>query len=172
MKPALHRMAAAAWGLSFVVFAFLFLPWAAVELNRANGWWRVCVRGGSWAGAGLILGGLLVILHCTGSFARLGRGTPVPLAPPERLVVSGLYRYSRNPIYIAYLAILLGYFLLWKAVALLGYTLVAFAGIQVLIVFREEPVLRERFGADYREYTRTVPRWFRFPFRFPDRPPE
>jgi len=103
--------------------------------------------------------GVAVFLHCSGLFARVGRGTPVPAEPPKRLVTNGLFRYSRNPIYVAYAAVLLGEFLWFGHVALLAYLGLYILAAQAIIVWWEEPVLRRRFGDDYLRYTGEVRRW-------------
>jgi protein-S-isoprenylcysteine O-methyltransferase Ste14 len=89
-----------------------------------------------------------------------GLGTPVPVAAPERLVVGGVYRYVRNPMYVAILAIVVGQALLLGQLGLLLYA----AGIWLItasfVRFYEEPALRRRFGADYEAYRRAVPAWW------------
>jgi protein-S-isoprenylcysteine O-methyltransferase Ste14 len=89
-----------------------------------------------------------------------GLGTPVPVAAPERLVVGGVYRNVRNPMYVALLAVIVGQALLLGQLGLLLYA----AGIWVItaafVRFYEEPALRRRFGADYEAYRRAVPAWW------------
>ena len=102
---------------------------------------------------------------CRASLAEGGRrssgvGTPSPVAPTESLVVGGLYRYVRNPMYLAVGATILGQALVLGRVVLLPYA-AAFALAVALFVRRyEEPTLRRRFGSDYERYTRAVPRWW------------
>ena len=103
--------------------------------------------------------GSLIILWCFWDFTFKGRGTPVPLDPPKELVVTGFYRYVRNPIYVGVLAIFLGHFLWFGYWALLIYMVLAFIGVHVFIVLYEEPTLRKKFGASYEEYLKRVPRW-------------
>lgn len=103
--------------------------------------------------------GSLMVLWCFWDFTFKGRGTPVPLDPPKELVVTGFYRYVRNPIYVGVLAIFLGHFLWFGYWALLIYTVLAFIGVHVFIVLYEEPTLRRKFGASYEEYLKKVPRW-------------
>ena len=110
-------------------------------------------------GALLVLGGAGVALYCSSLFRRIGLGTPVPIEPPQQLVVSGLYRYSRNPIYVADVAILLGIFLVGGWATQLLYALVVTGLIHALIVLHEEPVLQRRFGEPYARYVQRVPRW-------------
>ena len=103
--------------------------------------------------------GSLMVLWCFWDFTFKGRGTPVPLDPPKELVVTGFYRYVRNPTYVGVLAIFLGHFLWFGYWALLIYTVLAFIGVHVFIVLYEEPTLRRKFGASYEEYLKKVPRW-------------
>jgi protein-S-isoprenylcysteine O-methyltransferase Ste14 len=103
--------------------------------------------------------GSLVVLWSFWDFTFKGRGTPVPIDPPKELVVTGLYRYVRNPIYVGVLAIFLGHFLWFGYWALLIYTVLAFIGVQFFVVLYEEPTLKRKFGAAYEDYLKTVPRW-------------
>jgi protein-S-isoprenylcysteine O-methyltransferase Ste14 len=106
----------------------------------------------------------------TGWFARFaleGLGTPVPVAPTQRLVVGGLYRYVRNPIYIADTAVIVGQALLLGQPWLLLYA-VAFLVVAAAFVRRyEEPSLIRQFGAEYDEYRRRVPGWWPRAIRLP-----
>jgi protein-S-isoprenylcysteine O-methyltransferase Ste14 len=103
--------------------------------------------------------GALIILRCFWDFTFRGRGTPIPTDPPKELVITGFYRYVRNPIYVGVLLLFLGYFLWFGYVALLLYTIGAFIGVHFFIIWYEEPTLKKKFGADYEEYLQRVPRW-------------
>jgi protein-S-isoprenylcysteine O-methyltransferase Ste14 len=103
--------------------------------------------------------GSLVVLWCFWDFTFKGRGTPMPIDPPRELVVTGFYRYVRNPIYVGVLAIFLGHFLWLGYWALLIYTVLAFIGVHFFIILYEEPTLKRKFGASYEEYLKKVPRW-------------
>jgi protein-S-isoprenylcysteine O-methyltransferase Ste14 len=107
----------------------------------------------------LWLFGSLVILWSFWDFTFKGRGTPVPIDPPKELVVTGFYRYVRNPIYLGVLSIFLGHFLWFGYWSLLIYGLFAFIGVHLFIVLYEEPTLKRRFGAAYEDYFKKVPRW-------------
>jgi protein-S-isoprenylcysteine O-methyltransferase Ste14 len=126
------------------------------------------IRGG-WPGAapawatltgGLVLAvGVAVYLWCAWRFATEGRGTPAPIDPPRVLVARGLYRFSRNPMYVGVLLAVLGQALWSRSGPLLAYAAflaVAFHGMVVLV---EEPILRRKFGAEYAAFTAGVPRW-------------
>jgi protein-S-isoprenylcysteine O-methyltransferase Ste14 len=105
-----------------------------------------------------LIGGLMV-LWCFWHFTFMGRGTPVPMDPPKELVVTGPYRYVRNPIYVGVVLIFLGHFLWFGYWALLLYTVLAFIGVHFFVVLYEEPTLKRKFGAAYEDYRKKVPRW-------------
>lgn len=112
-----------------------------------------------------VLGGLLillgapVLLESFGRFALEGRGTPAPIAPPERLVVHGFYRFVRNPMYVAVLLVVAGEGLLFGSVAVLQFALIAFVCVHLFVLLYEEPTLRGKFGAEYETYRSHVRRW-------------
>ena len=111
-------------------------------------------------GALLIAAGLPVLVAAFVRFVTEGLGTPAPVAPPERLVVGGLFRYVRNPMYVAVTATILGQgLLLWQPVLLI-YGLVAGLAMFTFVKVYEEPHLTEQFGEPYREYRRRVPGWW------------
>lgn len=103
--------------------------------------------------------GSLTVLWCFWAFTFKGRGTPDPTNPPKELVVTGPYRYVRNPIYVGVVFIFLGHFLWFGYWALLIYPALAFIGVHFFVVLYEEPTLKRRFGASYEEYLKSVPRW-------------
>lgn len=103
--------------------------------------------------------GSLIILSCFWDFTFEGRGTPVPTDPPKELVVSGLYRYVRNPIYVGVMLLFLCHFLWFGYWSLLLYAVLSFVGVHLFILFYEEPTLKRKFGASYEEYIKRVPRW-------------
>ena len=103
--------------------------------------------------------GSLIVLWCFWAFTFEGRGTPVPIDPPKELVLTGPYRYVRNPIYVGVLAIFLGHFLWFGYWALLLYTVFSFIGVHLYVAWYEEPTLKRKFGAAYEDYLKRVPRW-------------
>ncbi len=103
--------------------------------------------------------GSLIVLWCFWIFTFQGHGTPLPADPPKELVVTGPYRYVRNPIYVGAAFIFLGYFLWFGYWALLIYSVLAFVGVHFFVVLYEEPTLKKKFGASYEEYLKRVPRW-------------
>jgi len=97
---------------------------------------------------------------CIFDFASFGRGTPLPLDPPKHLVIRGLYRYSRNPMYVGVLTVILGWAALYESAAVAVYGVSVMLCFYTFVVFGEEPRLRERFGGEYERYCAEVPRWF------------
>jgi protein-S-isoprenylcysteine O-methyltransferase Ste14 len=116
---------------------------------------------GPWQLLGLaaIATGATILIRCIVEFARSGRGTLAPDDPPRTLVVQGLYRYVRNPMYVGVTSVLLGEAALFRSSALLYYTAVWFVIVNLFVIFYEEPTLRARFGESYEQYRRTVWRW-------------
>lgn len=137
--------------------------------------WRIEDPTPYWAplrfvGILLIIGGTAVLVHAFARFALEGLGTPAPIAPPQHLVVGGLYRYVRNPMYLAVTAILVGQALVFGQLVLLGYALAAVVAVVAFVHWYEEPTLRRKFGEQYEAYRRAVPGWW--PRRRPWRPDE
>ena len=110
-------------------------------------------------GAGLIALGLPVLLDSFARFAIQGLGTPAPIAPPQHLVVTGLYRYVRNPMYVAVVSLIFGQGLLFGSVGVLEYGMVVWLGFHIFVLAYEEPTLRARFGDEYQEFCANVRRW-------------
>jgi protein-S-isoprenylcysteine O-methyltransferase Ste14 len=111
-------------------------------------------------GAALLVAGLIVLVGAFVRFVVEGLGTPAPVAAPERLVVGGVYRYVRNPMYVAVLAAIVGQASLLGRLVLLLYAAGAWLVIAAFVRFYEEPTLARRFGADYEAYRRAVPAWW------------
>jgi protein-S-isoprenylcysteine O-methyltransferase Ste14 len=111
------------------------------------------------AGGLLIAAGLALIVENFARFALEGRGTPAPPMPTEKLVLRGAYRYVRNPMYVAVLAIILGQMLLFASWPLLIYAVVIALAFHLFVVFYEEPTLARTYGAEYERYRASVPRW-------------
>lgn len=111
-------------------------------------------------GAALILLGLAGLIDSFIRFAWKGLGTPAPVAPANRLIVSGLYRHVRNPMYVAVLGIITGQALVFGQAELLVYAALILLAVHLFVVFYEEPTLQRQFPDDYRSYRAGVPRWF------------
>lgn len=133
-----------------------FIPWRYFGLGDAQVSWQSPRH---ILALLVIAAGVLLEAACVYEFARSGRGTLSPVDPPKRLVVRGLYRYVRNPMYLAVTLIVLGEALLIASRDLLWYWGVFFVFVNVFVIGYEEPYLRRRFGAEYEEYTRRVGRW-------------
>lgn len=111
-------------------------------------------------GALLIAAGLPVLVHAFVSFVTEGHGTPAPVAPTSTLVVGGLYRWVRNPMYVAVGAVIAGQALLLGSAALGIYLALFCAAVATFVHGYEEPVLRARYGEEYDAYRRAVPAWW------------
>jgi protein-S-isoprenylcysteine O-methyltransferase Ste14 len=112
------------------------------------------------AGAVLIAAGTSALVHAFVRFVVEGNGTPAPVAPTERLVVGGLYRYVRNAMYLAVVATIIGQALALGQLALLWYAAAVGAATGAFVRWYEEPTLRRQFGAPYEAYRRAVPAWW------------
>jgi protein-S-isoprenylcysteine O-methyltransferase Ste14 len=126
---------------------------------------------GGWVGSGaplvlqisgalLLAAGLVVLVHTVLRFAVDGLGTPFPLAPTETLVVSGLYRYVRNPMYLAVIATILGQAAILGRASLVVYAAIVWAVVASFVRFYEEPTLASRYGEQYATYRRAVRGWW------------
>jgi protein-S-isoprenylcysteine O-methyltransferase Ste14 len=110
--------------------------------------------------AGILLAvGAAIYLRCLWEFGARGRGIPSPVDHPKELVVTGLYRYVRNPMYVGVFVMLVGEVVLYRSWGWLVFALGWFVFINVMIVFYEEPHLRRKFGDSYVRYTNAVGRW-------------
>lgn len=163
MAEPVHRTVLAA-AVGAIVFVLLVPGTALVLVPYLLTGWRLGppLLGWSatrWVGAVLLVLALPIWVMFNLRFVVEGRGTPAPLAPPERLVVGGPFRWVRNPGYAAGIALLVGQALLFGSPVLVVYTAVLAVGFHVFIVLYEEPTLRRRFGAEYEAYCRAVPRW-------------
>jgi protein-S-isoprenylcysteine O-methyltransferase Ste14 len=154
----MRRVRAVAGTVAFLVIApgvvAGVIPWLITGWE-ANEWWLpVRVAGGL-----LVAAGAAVVLEAFARFALEGIGTPAPVAPTERLVVGGAYRFVRNPMYLAVGALIVGQALLLGRPALLAYAAAFAAAVAAFVHGYEEPTLAERYGADYDAYRSAVPAW-------------
>jgi protein-S-isoprenylcysteine O-methyltransferase Ste14 len=110
-------------------------------------------------GVALVVAGAAVLVHAFARFVVEGAGTPAPVAPTEHLVVGGLYRYVRNPMYLGVAAAIAGQALILGRPWLLAYAALFGLVVWTFVTFYEEPVLARRYGAQYEAYRRAVPGW-------------
>jgi protein-S-isoprenylcysteine O-methyltransferase Ste14 len=107
--------------------------------------------------------GIVLLLWCVREFYRAGRGTLAPWEPPQRLVMTGLYRFSRNPMYIAVLLILSGWALTFRSRPIAIYAVCVLVAFHLRVVFGEEPFLAQAHGEHWTQYKARVPRWLARP---------
>lgn len=111
------------------------------------------------SGTIIFLIGLVIMLTCIISFAVKGRGTLSPADPTKKLVVSGLYKFSRNPMYVGVVLILIGEAVFFQSIELGFYSLFVFIGFHIFAILVEEPRLKRDFGTEYKRYCEKVRRW-------------
>ena len=143
-------------GAAFLALWFWLLPsWLGFEVDTVGAArWR-------WLAAVPSVLGFALAVRCIWDFGRTGHGTPAPMAPPQRLVVVGPYRYVRNPMYLGFFA---GWAGLWAifgraSVEAIAWASAVPAAVALFVVLYEQPTLRRKFGADYEEYCRNVSAW-------------
>jgi len=112
------------------------------------------------AGGLLVTAGLGTVVACFAQFVREGHGTPAPLAPTDTLVVGGLYRYVRNPMYVGVGAVIAGQALAFRSVPLALWLAAFTIAVTTFVVAYEQPTLSRQFGASYDRYRRDVPAWW------------
>ena len=150
------------WTIVIPGLVILYIPWAFFGLGAA------AVSGSDpvqLAGLMLTIGGTMFLVVCIWEFVAYGRGTLAPVDPPKSLVVRGLYKYVRNPMYLSVLVVLLGEALLTRSLGQFEYTLGWFIWINLVVLFYEEPALYRAFGASYQAYCASVSRWLPWPAR-------
>ena len=156
----MKRARAAAGSLAFLLVApgvvAGLVPWLITrwEVDEELAWLPLQVLGGL-----LIAAGVAVLLHAFARFVVEGLGTPAPVAPTEKLVVGGLYRHVRNPMYVAVASTIVGQALVLGRPVLLAYAALFMATVAAFVHLYEEPTLTRQFGDDYTRYRRAVPAW-------------
>lgn len=149
---------------AFTVVFFFVAPGSAAGLVPwlITGWDRPDVGLGvlDVLGAVLVALGLLAVIACFVRFVTEGSGTPAPVAPPETLVVGGLYRYVRNPMYVAVASVIGGQALRLRSPGVAVWLLMFLTAVIAFVRVYEEPSLTEKFGASYERYREAVPGWW------------
>jgi protein-S-isoprenylcysteine O-methyltransferase Ste14 len=133
------------------------IPWLITgwRFHHPLPYWTVAQA----VGVLLIVAGVVPPVHAFVQFAEAG-GTPMPIAPPRRLVVTGFNRYVRNPMYLGLLTVIVGQALLFGQFSLLLYAVAGWAVTASFVHWYEEPTLTRQFGAEYAEYRHAVPAWW------------
>ena len=131
------------------------VPWLLTGWSSAGA--PLWVQAVGWVA---LVAGAAVLLDAFARFVVDGVGTPAPVAPTEKLVVGGLYRYVRNPMYLAVAGVILGQAAVLGRWLLVVYAVAYGATVWSFVHWYEEPTLRQQFGTDYEEYLRTVPGWW------------
>lgn len=132
-----------------------FAPWVISDWRLPEGAFAIP----QYAGAVLISISLIALIECFVRFAQEGDGTPAPVAKTKKLVVKGLYRHTRNPMYVAVLGLIFGQALFFENVQVAWYGAAIWFTFHIFVVFFEERRLRREFGGEYDVYHRNVPRW-------------
>jgi protein-S-isoprenylcysteine O-methyltransferase Ste14 len=133
------------------------IPWSMTRWEFRPAFFGL--EGARSVGVLLILVGLPGLVDSFARFALQGLGTPAPIAPPQNLVVTGLYRYVRNPMYVAVVAVILGQAILFGDGRLMTYGVFMWLAFHAFVLTYEEPVLAQSFGAEYEDFRANVPRW-------------
>lgn len=142
------------------VLAFLALPGMIAIAIPAT--WLFATSGTQVVyppGLAVLALGFAALLACVRDFHVAGKGTLAPWAPPQRLVEVGLYRYTRNPMYVAVVTMLAGWAIAFGSVALAAYAFTVAAGFHLRVVRQEEPFLARTHGRAWADYSDRVPRW-------------
>jgi protein-S-isoprenylcysteine O-methyltransferase Ste14 len=142
-------------GLTAGLVPYLLTGWESEPI-----WAPLRVVGALWT-----LAGVAALVYAFARFAVEGLGTPAPVAPTERLVVGGLYRYVRNPMYVAVTTVILGQALLLGQPILVAWAAAFWAMTAAFVHGYEQPTLARRYGEDYERYRRAVPAWLPRPPR-------
>lgn len=117
---------------------------------------------GTASGIALMVVGLVLLLWCVRDFYVAGKGTLAPWDPPQHLVTTGLYQYTRNPMYVAVLTLVSGWAIYFGSLYLLGYVIFLSIGFHIRVVVAEEKWCADTFGDDWKNYKARVNRWLFF----------
>jgi protein-S-isoprenylcysteine O-methyltransferase Ste14 len=158
MMSIMRKPAAAIGSAVFFVAAPMvvagLVPWWLSGWRAGRTWLPLQLLGGL-----LVIAGTAVLVHAFVRFVTEGSGTPAPVAPTQRLVIGGLYRFVRNPMYVALLLVIGGQALILGRTGLWIYAGATWLTTATFVRLYEEPALRRQFGAEYERYRRAVPAW-------------
>ncbi len=146
-------------GIIFALSIWVIFPYFFIKLNDYFSFPIINYFQLRIIGILVILISLSSVVYSTLIFKLKGEGTPIPTEPPKKLVIRGLFKYTRNPMYLSHLLVFLGEFLIFGRILLLLYLILAFFGFNLLVTKWEEPQLKKRFGIEYGDYLKKVPRW-------------
>lgn len=147
------------FGITVALIFFVLLPLVMVGINNMFSFPVLSSTLTKGIGMPLFVLGIFVFLNCSNLFVSLGKGTPVPIEPPSKLVIGKLYKITRNPIYFSYFFMFFSMALYSGHLLLYVYAILSVICIHAYVVYVEESGLRKRFGKDYQEYCKTTPRW-------------
>jgi len=145
--------------LYLIIVPGVVAGWLPLRVFERRAQWPVDFAWYQWTGLVLALPGVTVLLHATWVFAVRGHGTPSFFDPPKKLTRRGPYKWVRNPMYLAFFAMVGGEGLFFQSWHIGVYFVFVVCALHLLVVLHEESALRFRFGAIYEDYKRDVPRW-------------
>lgn len=146
-------------GLVIIIFVWVIIPLVAIHINKKLGlliFYNPIVSFIGWIVFAL---SMAVLFSLIDMHFKTGRITPIGIEAPKKLITTGLYKHSRNPIYLAIIAMFLGRFLIKGDFLLLVSFVVSIPLLHLTVVYKEEPELYDKFGKSYKKYCADVPRW-------------
>src|SRR5438132_14346575 len=146
-------------GISFPLVVLISIVLISFSLDSTFTIQRIVLRPFNFFGISVATIGAVYLLWCVFLFLTIGRGTPVPVKPPQKLVIIGPYKYVRNPIYFSEILILAGLTIYFGSISLLLLTFFAAVFFHLTVVFFEEKFLEKRYGEEFLKYKKQVPRW-------------
>ena len=161
MKPKIAETLTASLGTLLYLLLFLpfFLIWIPNKILLSPEYsYRFDIGIYSYFGLIPIVLGVVIYLFCSWSFFFVAKGTPIPFTPTKKLLVTGLYGFVRNPLYIAGALVLFGEAILFQSLGVFIYCLIMFGAFNIHVLM-EESLLAEKYGARYERYCKSVPRW-------------
>lgn len=148
--------------ISTLAFLFLIVPifyiWIPYEIISSRFVFSLSMGKFRYIGIIFIISGIFIAISCSINFVLKGKGSPIPFSETEKLIVSGFYRFVRNPLYIAAVFVFSGEGLLFESIGIFIYCVLMFAVFNIQVIM-EETFLKERFGESYKQYCEAVPRW-------------